>query len=69
MDELDELEEIRRRMRITNLQARCELHEIEAAALRREIACPWTSPQRRVNANARRRTLLVELTMIRIELA
>jgi hypothetical protein len=43
---MDELDEIRRRMRLGNLEARIALREIEAAALTREINPPLTSAAR-----------------------
>jgi hypothetical protein len=43
---MDELDEIRCRMRLGNLEARIALREIEAAALTREINPPLTSAAR-----------------------
>ena len=47
---MDELDEIRLRMRITKLEARLALCEIESAALTREINSPLTSFERRKEA-------------------
>ena len=44
---MDELDEIRCRMRLSHLEARIALREIEAAALTREINSPLTSGTRR----------------------
>ena len=65
---MDEREDIRRRMRVSNLEARCELHEIEAAALVREIASPLTSAQNRGLAKIRLEAALAELAVIKAEL-
>ena len=43
----DELDEIRWRMRVSNLEARVELGDIGAAALAREVASPLTSEIRK----------------------
>ena len=50
----DDLDEIRIRMRISNLEARLAMREIEMAALSREIASPLTSSKRREEAAERR---------------
>jgi hypothetical protein len=47
---MNDMEDIRRRMRISNLQARFELHEIEVAALGCEIASRRTSSERMAEA-------------------
>jgi hypothetical protein len=64
----DELDEIRWRMRVTNLEARSELREIEAAALAREIASPLTPATRRSEAIGRRDALLREASELKAEL-
>ncbi len=43
---MDDLDEIRLRIRISNLQARLELCEIEILALSREISSPLTDSER-----------------------
>jgi hypothetical protein len=48
---MDELGEIRLRMRISKLEARLALREIEGAALKREINSPLTSLARRNKAS------------------
>ena len=55
-------------MRITNLQAKCDLHEMEVAALTREIISPLTSSQRRHEAIERRSAVLVVLSVVKAEL-
>ena len=50
----DNLDEIRIRMRISNLEARLEMLEIEIAALDREIASPLTPSKRMAEATERR---------------
>jgi hypothetical protein len=65
---MDDLDDIHRRMRISNLQARCELHEIEAAGLTREIASPLTCSQRRAEAIERGNAALAEFSEIKAEL-
>lgn len=65
---MDDLDEIRRRLRITNLEARIELREIEAEALVREIRSPLTSAARRAEAIERRTALLTERSAIKTEL-
>ena len=54
---MDDLDELHRRMRIANLEARRELCEIERDALTGEINSSLTSEQAR-KAAARRRDLL-----------
>ena len=61
---IDEVGEIRRRMRVSNLEARLALHEIDAEALLREIKSPLTSGQRRAEATQRRETALNEVSAI-----
>jgi hypothetical protein len=65
---MNHLDDIHRRLRISNLQARYELHEIEAAALAREIAYPLTFAKRRQEANEGRNAVLDELSVIKVEL-
>jgi hypothetical protein len=65
---MNEMEDIRRRMRVSNLEARCELHEIEAAALAREITSPLTPAQNRGLAKIRLEAALAELAVIKAEL-
>jgi hypothetical protein len=65
---MDELDEIRCRMRISNLEARIALREIEAAALSREINSPLTSDTRRTELIQRRDPLLNEVSELRAEL-
>ena len=55
---MDEMDEIRLRMRVSRLEARLALLEIEAAALSREIASPLTSERRREEATECRDTAL-----------
>ncbi len=69
---MDALEEIRLRMRITNLEARMELQEIEIAALNREIGSPLTTLDRKNEARERldaawneRADVYTELTEVR----
>ena len=64
----DELDEIRCRLRVSNLEARMELREIEAAALTREIASPLTSAARQTEALQRRTVLLAEASELKAEL-
>ena len=64
----DELDEIRWRMRIANLEARVELCEIESAALAREIASPLTAETCRSQAMMRRSVLLTEASEFKTEL-
>ena len=65
---MDDLEDILHRMRVSNLEARLELREIEAAAYTREIASPLTYATRRAEAIERRDAVLIELSRIRAEL-
>jgi hypothetical protein len=55
-------------MRISNLEARLALREIEAAALSREIASVLTSASRRAQAIPSRDANLNEASLIRAEL-
>jgi hypothetical protein len=64
----NELDEIRWRLRVSNLEARVELREIEAAALTREITSPLTSAARQAEAMQRRQTLLTEASELKAEL-
>jgi hypothetical protein len=64
----DELDEIRWRLRVSNLEARKELREIEAAALTREITSPLTSAVRQTEALQRRTVLLAEAFELKAEL-
>jgi hypothetical protein len=65
---MDEMEEIRRRLRISKLEAKLALCEIEAAALDREIASPLTFANRKLEADKRRDGLRSEASVIRSEL-
>lgn len=65
---IDDLEDVHRRMRISNLEARLELHEIEIAALSKEIASPLTSLRRREEARALRDLQQAEWWEIKAEL-
>jgi|HubBroStandDraft_2_1064218.scaffolds.fasta_scaffold481483_2 hypothetical protein len=47
---MDEMDQIRYRLRISMLEAKLALAQIEAAALAREIRSPLTSAQRRQQA-------------------
>ena len=61
---MDDLDEIRLRMRISNLQAKLELRELETLALSREISSPLTASQRRSQAVERRDDMLTERSEI-----
>jgi len=65
---MDELDEIRCRLRVSNLEARIALLEIEAAALTREIASPLTSARRGTELIPRRDAMLTEATRLNAEL-
>lgn len=54
---MDEPDDIRRRLKVSNLQAKLELFEIERAALLGEIMSPLTSQDRREEAVMRRTEL------------
>ena len=64
----DELDEIRWRMRVSNLEARVELGEIEAAALAREVASPLTSEIRKAEVDQRRDAILTEISELKAKL-
>lgn len=66
--QLDDMDEIRIRLRISNLEARLAMREIEIAALSREIASPLTSSKRREEATERRDAEHADLGRIKIEL-
>jgi hypothetical protein len=65
---MDEMDDILHRMRVTNLEARRELCEIERIALDREITYPTTSADRRAEAINRRDEVLGEWAEIVSEL-
>jgi hypothetical protein len=65
---MDELDEIRCRLRISNLEARLALREIEAAALAHEIKSPLTFANRREVAGQCRDAALSEASVIKAEL-
>jgi hypothetical protein len=65
---MDEMDELHFRMRITNLQARLELREIEIIALSREIASPLTTSERRAEAIELRYARLNERSEVTREL-
>jgi hypothetical protein len=64
----NELDEIRWRLRVSNLEARVELREIEAAALMHEITSPLTPAARQAEAIQRREALLTESIELKAEL-
>jgi hypothetical protein len=64
----NEIDEIRWRMRVTNLEARIELREIDIAAFTREIASPLTPAARRAELTARRTALGAEVFKLKAEL-
>jgi hypothetical protein len=64
----NELDEIRWRMRVTNLEARIELREIDIAAFTREIASPLTSTTRRAELTTHRAVMLEEVSKLKAEL-
>jgi hypothetical protein len=64
----NEFDEIRWRMRVTNLEARIELREIDIAAFTREIASPLTAATRRTALTAHRAALLAEVSKLKAEL-
>ena len=64
----DQLDEIRIRLRISNLAARLAMHEIEIAALGREIDSHLTSFKRRVEAAIRRDAQHADWWQIKAEL-
>jgi hypothetical protein len=53
---------------VSNLEARVDLREIEAAALTREITSPLTSVARQTEAIQRRQALLTEASELKGEL-
>jgi hypothetical protein len=65
---MDELDEIRCRMRLSNLETRIALREIEAAALTRKINSPLTSGTRRTELIQSRDTFLTEVSELKAEL-
>ena len=65
---MDQLDEIRCRMRLSNLEARIALREIEAAALTREINSPLTSGTRRTELIQSRDLMLTEVSKLKAEL-
>jgi hypothetical protein len=64
----NEIDEIRWRMRVTNLEARIELREIDIAAFTREIASPLTPATRRAELTALRAAMLAEVSKLKAEL-
>jgi hypothetical protein len=65
---MDEMDEIRLRMRISNLQARREWCEIEILALSREILSPLTTSRRQAEAVVRRDDLMTDRSELAKEL-
>ena len=65
---MDNLEELHLRMRVSNLEARLELHEIEIAALSKEIASRLTSASRREEAKELREVQQAEWRQIKAKL-
>ena len=65
---MDELDDIRRRLRISNLEARRELLEIERTAISREITSPLTNLDRREQLSERRDQLAMQSAEITEEL-
>ena len=66
---MHETGEIVRRLQISTLKAQLVLREIERVALNAEIDFPNTSPERRVEATARRDISLIEWGEIMTELS
>ena len=62
------MDEIHIRLRISNLEARMVMREIEIAALSREIGSPLTSSKRRAEATERRDTEHEQWWQIKTEL-
>lgn len=62
------IDDVRRRMRISNLEARLALHEIDVAALNRELKSPLTPTSRQQEAFKRRDFALTEAAQIKGEL-
>jgi hypothetical protein len=65
---MDYMDDIRRRLRVSNLQSKRELLEIERTALLREITSPLTSQDRREEAFRRRDEITNQWTEIVEEL-
>ena len=65
---MDDVDDLRRRMRIANLEARRELCEVERDALTREINSPTTSELQRRAAAKRRDDMWTEWSEIVEEL-
>lgn len=65
---MDNLDNIRYRMRVTKLEARLALREIECAALTREINSPLTSTTRKTEAAESRESMQAEGAEIMQEL-
>ena len=65
---MNRTEEIHVRLRITNLEARLALAEIEIAALTREIGSPLMSDEERAVAVHRKETIEAGVPAIRAEL-
>jgi hypothetical protein len=55
-------------MRVSNLEARVELREIEAGALNRELTSPLMSASRRSEVIERRDAILIEASELKAEL-
>jgi hypothetical protein len=65
---MDYKEEVRRRLQISNLEARLAMREIEATALSREITSALTFASRRAEATQLRDAALSEASVIKAEL-
>jgi hypothetical protein len=65
---MDEMDEIRLRLRISKLEAKLTLAEIEATALTHEIASPRTPAHRCDEATAHRDGALAAANALRAEL-
>lgn len=59
---MHETDDIYRKLRISRLQARLEMREIERESLRQEIASPLTTAARKAEAIDHRDDLLTELS-------
>jgi hypothetical protein len=68
MDELDELDDIQRRLQFSHLRATRELLVMERASLLREITSPLTSQDRREEAVMRRMDLFQQYDEITYQL-
>ncbi len=66
---MDEIADIRRRLRFTMLRAQIALREIERIGLTAEIDNPLTAKRRKIEATTRRAEALVEWGEIMTELA